>query len=76
MPLELPQRVQFRKQQKQQVIWLGKITEKITKANSKSTPEDPRKSTTMQIPQPRVIPEGINILPEKRHYIIDELRLL
>ena len=24
MPLELPQRVQFRKQQKQQVIWLGK----------------------------------------------------
>ena len=52
----------------------NKIAEKITKATSRSTCKDLKKST--QIPEPTSIPKEIYIPPEKQQHIIDELRLL
>ena len=53
----------------------NQIAEIFTKAASNSTPENPIKSMTMQLP-PTSIPEEICIPPKKQQQITDELRLL
>ena len=49
----------------------NQIAENFTKATSKSTPEDPIKSMTVQKPPQTSIPEEIYIPPKKQQQIID-----
>ena len=63
--------MRFKKQQKQQVIWLEiKLLDKIIKAATKSTRENLKKSV-----QPTITPEETYLSPETQQQIIVELCL-
>lgn len=63
--------MRFKKQQKQQVIWLEiKLLDKIIKAATKSTRENLKKSV-----QPTITPEETYLSPENQQQIIVELCL-
>lgn len=63
--------MRFKKQQKQQVIWLEiKFLDKIIKAATKSTRENLKKSV-----QPTITPEETYLSPENQQQIIVELCL-
>ena len=55
------------------MVW-NRIARKITKAASKSSNEDPKKSTP--IPQSASMPKQIYTTPGKQQQIINKLRLL
>ena len=63
--------MRFKKQQKQQVIWLEiKFLDKIIKAATKSTRENLKKSV-----QPTITPEETYLSPENQQQIIVEFCL-
>ena len=63
--------MRFKKQQKQQVIWLEiKFLDKIIKAATKSTRENLKKSV-----QPTITPEETYLSPENQQQTIVELCL-
>ena len=63
--------MRFKKQQKQQVIWLEiKFLDKIIKAATKSTRENLKKSV-----QPTITPEETYLSPQNQQQIIVELCL-
>ena len=66
MPLRLPQRGRSKKIATATGDLIGnKIAEKITKAATKSTYEDPKKSATTQTSQLTSVPKEIHIPPVK-----------
>ena len=73
MRLKLLQKEQFRKQQKQLVIWLViKLLTKVTKV-SKNSQQNNSETVTNQLV--KEIPKKRYISPEERQEVIDELRL-
>ena len=73
MRLKLLQKEQFRKQQKQLVIWLViKLLTKVTKVSKNSQQNN---SETVANQHVKEIPKKRYISPEERQEVIDELRL-
>ena len=73
MRLKLLQKEQFRKQQKQLVIWLViKLLTKVTKVSKNSQQNNSETVTNQNVKE---IPKKRYISPEERQEVIDELRL-
>ena len=71
---KLIQNEQFKKQQKQLVIWLLKeVANRITKVSNNSQQNNPE---TITNENDKEIPEERYISPEERQNIIDNLRLI
>ena len=73
MRLKLLQKEQFRKQQKQLVIWLViKLLTKVTKVSKNSQQNNSETVTNQHVKE---IPKKRYISPEERQEVIDEIRL-